>query len=103
MNGDSKNTTESPSLVSSLGSSCRYQRLLSCLGCSGQPRTKIGYKEDIKQDSRGTIVLDFLSNDAELDCLFHPFLDSICLKNKKGHSLKCCVIMRNILQIVCIS
>jgi hypothetical protein len=30
-----------PSLVGSLGSSCRYKRLLSCLGCSGQPSIKI--------------------------------------------------------------
>jgi hypothetical protein len=32
-NGDSKSTNErGPSLVGSLGSSCRYKRFLSCLG-----------------------------------------------------------------------
>jgi hypothetical protein len=35
VNGDSKNTNETgPSLVGSLDSSCLYNRLLSCLGCS---------------------------------------------------------------------
>jgi hypothetical protein len=39
VNGDSKSTNErGPSLVGSpLGSSCRYKRLLSYLGCSRQP------------------------------------------------------------------
>jgi hypothetical protein len=40
----SKSTNERgerrPSLVGSLGPPCRYKRLLSCLGCSGQPSTK---------------------------------------------------------------
>ncbi len=41
VNGDSKSTNErGPSLVGSLGSSCRYKRLLSCFGCSGQPSAK---------------------------------------------------------------
>ncbi len=41
VNGDFKGTNErGSSLVGSLGSSCRYKRLLSCLGCSGQPSTK---------------------------------------------------------------
>jgi hypothetical protein len=30
-----------PSVVGSLGSSCRNRRFLSCLGCSGQPQFKI--------------------------------------------------------------
>ncbi len=40
--GDSKNTNErGPSLVGTpLGLSCRYKRLLSCLGCSSGPSTK---------------------------------------------------------------
>jgi hypothetical protein len=29
-----------PSVFGSLGMLCRYSRLLSCLGCSSQPRTK---------------------------------------------------------------
>ncbi len=34
-NRDSKSTNErGPSLFGSLGSSCRYKRFLSCLGCS---------------------------------------------------------------------
>ena len=41
----SKSTNERgerrPSLVGSLGPSCRYKRFLSCLGCSGQPSTNI--------------------------------------------------------------
>ncbi len=37
VNVDSKSSNErSPSLVGSLGLSCRYKRLLSCLGCSVQ-------------------------------------------------------------------
>jgi hypothetical protein len=41
VNGDSKSTNErGPSLVGSLGLSCRYNRFLSCLGCSSRPRTK---------------------------------------------------------------
>ncbi len=42
-NGDSWRTYErgqrgrGPSLFGSLGSSCRYNRFLSCLGCSSQP------------------------------------------------------------------
>ncbi len=41
-NGDLWSTNEGcPSLVGSLGSSCRYRRFLSCLGCSGQPNTKV--------------------------------------------------------------
>jgi hypothetical protein len=40
-NGDSKSTNEKdPSLVGSLGSSCRYNRFLSCLGCSSRLSTK---------------------------------------------------------------
>ncbi len=36
--GGSKSTNErGPSLIGSLGSSCRYKRLLSCLGCSCLP------------------------------------------------------------------
>jgi hypothetical protein len=39
--GDSWSTNErGPSLVGSLGSSCWYNRFLSCLGCSSQPLTK---------------------------------------------------------------
>ncbi len=38
VNGDSKRTNyRGPSLVSSLDSSCRYNRFLSCFGCSSQP------------------------------------------------------------------
>jgi hypothetical protein len=41
VNGASKSTNErGPFLVSLFGSSCRYKRLVSCLGCSGQPSTK---------------------------------------------------------------
>jgi hypothetical protein len=41
LNGDSKSTNErGPSLVSSLGLSCRYKRFLFCLGCSSRPSTK---------------------------------------------------------------
>jgi hypothetical protein len=41
VNGDSKSTNErSPSLVGSMGLSCRYKPFLFCLGCSGQPSTK---------------------------------------------------------------
>jgi hypothetical protein len=41
VNGDSKSTNErGPALFGSLGSSCPYKRLLSCLGCSGQPSPK---------------------------------------------------------------
>ncbi len=39
--GDAKSTNERcPSLVSSLGSSCRYKSFLFCLGCSSRPSTK---------------------------------------------------------------
>jgi hypothetical protein len=39
--GSSKSTNEKgPSLVNSLGLSCRYKRFLSCLGCSGRLNTK---------------------------------------------------------------
>jgi hypothetical protein len=39
--GDSWSINErGPSLVGSLGSSCWYNRFLSCLGCSGQASTK---------------------------------------------------------------
>ncbi len=38
--GDSKRTNDrGPSLVGSLGSSCRYNRFLSSLGCSSLPDT----------------------------------------------------------------
>ncbi len=41
VNGDSKSTNESgPSLVGSLGLSCWYMRLLSCLDCSSRSGTK---------------------------------------------------------------
>ncbi len=41
LNGDSKSTNErSPSLVGSLGLSCRYKGPLFCLGCSSRPSTK---------------------------------------------------------------
>jgi hypothetical protein len=41
VNGDSMSTNErGPALFGSLGSSCPYKRLLSFLGCSGQPSTK---------------------------------------------------------------
>ncbi len=41
VNGDSKSTNErGPSLVGSLGLSCRYHRFLFCLGCSSQPSMK---------------------------------------------------------------
>ncbi len=41
VNGDSKSKNESgPFFVGSLGSSCRYKRFLSCLGCSSQLSTK---------------------------------------------------------------
>ncbi len=41
VNGDSKRTNErGPSLVGSLDFSCRYKRLLFCLGCSSRPSTK---------------------------------------------------------------
>ncbi len=40
-NGDSRSTHEKdPSLIGSLGSSCRYKRFLSCLGCYNRPSTK---------------------------------------------------------------
>jgi hypothetical protein len=40
-NGDSWCTNErGPSFVGSFGSSCRYERFLSCLRCSSQPSTK---------------------------------------------------------------
>ncbi len=40
-NGDSRSTNERcPFLVGSLGSSCRYKRFSSCLGCSSRPSTK---------------------------------------------------------------
>jgi hypothetical protein len=40
-NGGSKSTYKrGPYLVGALGSSCRYNRLLSCLGCSIWPGTK---------------------------------------------------------------
>jgi hypothetical protein len=40
-NGDSKSTNgRGPSLVGSLGFSCRYKRFLFCLGCSNRPRRK---------------------------------------------------------------
>jgi hypothetical protein len=38
---DSENTNErNPSLIGSLGLTCRYKRLLVCLGCSSRPSTK---------------------------------------------------------------
>jgi hypothetical protein len=38
VNGDSKSTNErDPSLVDSSGLSCRYKRLVFCLGCSSRP------------------------------------------------------------------
>jgi hypothetical protein len=41
VNGESKSTNErGPSWVGSLGFSCRYKRLLSCLGCSRRPSTR---------------------------------------------------------------
>jgi hypothetical protein len=41
VNGDSKSTNErGPSLVGSLGLSCRYKRFLFCLDCSSRPSTK---------------------------------------------------------------
>jgi len=41
-NGVSWNKNErGPSLVGSLGSSCWYNRFLSCLGCSSQPSTNV--------------------------------------------------------------
>ncbi len=41
VNGDSKTTNErGPSLVGSLGLSCRYKRFSFCLGCSSRPRIK---------------------------------------------------------------
>jgi hypothetical protein len=41
VNGDSKSTNErGPSLVGSLGFSCRYKRFLSCLGSSRRPSTR---------------------------------------------------------------
>jgi hypothetical protein len=41
VNGDSKSTSGwGPSLVGSLGMSCRYKRFLFCLGFSSQPSTK---------------------------------------------------------------
>ncbi len=49
VNGDSLRTNERGlSLVGSLGSSCRYKRLLSCLGCSGQPSTKYFFPRSIQ-------------------------------------------------------
>ncbi len=40
-NGDSKSTYErGPYLIGALNSSCRYNRFLSCLGCSSRPSTK---------------------------------------------------------------
>jgi hypothetical protein len=42
VNWDSKSTNErGPSLVGSLGLSCRYKRFLFCLGCSSRPITKL--------------------------------------------------------------
>ncbi len=42
VNGDSKSTNErDPSLIGSLASSCRYRRLLTCLGCSVTPQYNI--------------------------------------------------------------
>ncbi len=44
--GDSKSTNErGPSLVGSSGSSCRYKRFLSCLGCSSRPSTKYSFPQ----------------------------------------------------------
>ncbi len=41
VNGDSKSTNEKgPSLDGSFGKSCRYKRLLFCLGCSSRLSTK---------------------------------------------------------------
>ncbi len=41
VNGDSGSTYEiGPSLVGSLGLSCRFKRVLSCLGCPSQPNSK---------------------------------------------------------------
>jgi hypothetical protein len=42
--GDSWSTNErGPSLIGSLGSSCWYNRFLSCFGCSSQPSTKCNF------------------------------------------------------------
>jgi hypothetical protein len=42
---DSMSTAEKgPSLVGSLDSSCRYNRFLSCLSCSGQPSRKYYFR-----------------------------------------------------------
>ncbi len=41
VNGDWKSTNErGPSLVDSLGLSCRYKSFLFCLGCYSRPSTK---------------------------------------------------------------
>ncbi len=42
VNGDSKSTNErGPSLVGSMGLSCRYNRFLFCIVCSSRPEQNI--------------------------------------------------------------
>ncbi len=83
VNGDSKSTNErGPSLVGSLGLSCQYKILFSCLGCSSRPSTKYFFLAVYYFNS--FVPIDPLPGQAVVLCRLSI---SVCVSGSLPHTL----------------